>query len=134
MLKKPEMDFYRKPWESLKFRTPSGKIELASSKLKARGFDAVPRYTPPQENPPGYFRLLFGRAPMHTFGRTANNRFLGELMPENELWVNEITGKDMKLKPGEYVSILVDQIHILCLLYTSPSPRDKRQSRMPSSA
>ena len=26
------------------------------------------------------------------------------------------------------------QIHEDCLLYTSPSPRDKRQSRMPSSA
>ena len=27
------------------------------------------------------------------------------------------------------------EVHIcLCLLYTSPSPRDKRQSRMPSSA
>ena len=24
--------------------------------------------------------------------------------------------------------------HVACLLYTSPSPRDKRQSRMPSSA
>ena len=24
--------------------------------------------------------------------------------------------------------------HEICLLYTSPSPRDKRQSRMPSSA
>ena len=24
--------------------------------------------------------------------------------------------------------------HFVCLLYTSPSPRDKRQSRMPSSA
>ena len=24
--------------------------------------------------------------------------------------------------------------HVTCLLYTSPSPRDKRQSRMPSSA
>ena len=24
--------------------------------------------------------------------------------------------------------------HLACLLYTSPSPRDKRQSRMPSSA
>ena len=24
--------------------------------------------------------------------------------------------------------------HKICLLYTSPSPRDKRQSRMPSSA
>ena len=27
-----------------------------------------------------------------------------------------------------------DQIEDTCLLYTSPSPRDKRQSRMPSSA
>ena len=25
-------------------------------------------------------------------------------------------------------------LHEICLLYTSPSPRDKRQSRMPSSA
>ena len=25
-------------------------------------------------------------------------------------------------------------LHVSCLLYTSPSPRDKRQSRMPSSA
>ena len=25
-------------------------------------------------------------------------------------------------------------VHYICLLYTSPSPRDKRQSRMPSSA
>ena len=29
--------------------------------------------------------------------------------------------------------ITKEQVHI-CLLYTSPSPRDKRQSRMPSSA
>ena len=29
---------------------------------------------------------------------------------------------------GEY------RIYAACLLYTSPSPRDKRQSRMPSSA
>ena len=28
----------------------------------------------------------------------------------------------------------VDEADITCLLYTSPSPRDKRQSRMPSSA
>ena len=27
-----------------------------------------------------------------------------------------------------------DGISMICLLYTSPSPRDKRQSRMPSSA
>ena len=28
----------------------------------------------------------------------------------------------------------VEEVHLYCLLYTSPSPRDKRQSRMPSSA
>ena len=26
------------------------------------------------------------------------------------------------------------QTHIICLLYTSPSPRDRQKSRMPSSA
>ena len=37
--------------------------------------------------------------------------------------VNELTDEEI-LKIREYI----------CLLYTSPSPRDKRQSRMPSSA
>ena len=27
-----------------------------------------------------------------------------------------------------------NRVYVFCLLYTSPSPRDKRQSRMPSSA
>ena len=36
---------------------------------------------------------------------------------------------------GEY-NLITDEIRWVnaCLLYTSPSPRDKRQSRMPSSA
>ena len=29
---------------------------------------------------------------------------------------------------------LIDQINNICLLYTSPSPRDRQKSRMPSSA
>ena len=31
-------------------------------------------------------------------------------------------------------SLLMGLLYCFCLLYTSPSPRDKRQSRMPSSA
>ena len=31
-------------------------------------------------------------------------------------------------------SLLHEDLFMFCLLYTSPSPRDKRQSRMPSSA
>ena len=34
---------------------------------------------------------------------------------------------------GLGITIVAD-LHNVCLLYTSPSPRDKRQSRMPSSA
>ena len=42
--------------------------------------------------------------------------------------------------PGSFHPIISGQTHFMalstgaCLLYTSPSPRDKRQSRMPSSA
>ena len=32
------------------------------------------------------------------------------------------------------INILIVFQNLTCLLYTSPSPRDKRQSRMPSSA
>ena len=34
---------------------------------------------------------------------------------------------------GQQVIKIVNDV-LICLLYTSPSPRDKRQSRMPSSA
>ena len=34
----------------------------------------------------------------------------------------------------EQMAVLGAAVRLGCLLYTSPSPRDKRQSRMPSSA
>jgi thiosulfate reductase / polysulfide reductase chain A len=74
---------------ALAFATESGKIELGSPTLKNLGFDPLPVFYPPEEPPPGSFRLLTGRAPAHTFGRTANNRQLAEVYPENEVWVNE---------------------------------------------
>ena len=40
---------------------------------------------------------------------------------------------DEALELIDYLN-LTDTVHHACLLYTSPSPRDKRQSRMPSSA
>ena len=36
--------------------------------------------------------------------------------------------------PGAIISDLLIQMIGICLLYTSPSPRDMRRSRMPSSA
>jgi thiosulfate reductase/polysulfide reductase chain A len=88
------------------FDTPSGKIELYSLQLADEGFDPIPEYTPPEEPPPGHFRLLFGRAPVHTFGRTTNNRFLSEVYSENEVWVNARTANEMGLSDGELVTLI----------------------------
>ena len=38
------------------------------------------------------------------------------------------------VKQGDEVTMVITNLDMVCLLYTSPSPRDKRQSRMPSSA
>jgi thiosulfate reductase/polysulfide reductase chain A len=94
---------------ALAFDTPSGKIELHSATLAAAGFDPIPNYTAHEEPPDGMFRLLFGRAPAHTFGRTTNNRFLGEVFDENEVWINTTAAKtlagfeDQPLRNGDYV-------------------------------
>ena len=48
-----------------------------------------------------------------------------------------IPGAWLRLKVVNHFQPMVPKKHwgtFICLLYTSPSPRDKRQSRMPSSA
>ena len=41
--------------------------------------------------------------------------------------------KDLPFRQGKYISEKIN-LKCTCLLYTSPSPRDMRRSRMPSSA
>ena len=38
------------------------------------------------------------------------------------------------IDPANLTKLTIEGLYDGCLLYTSPSPRDKRQSRMPSSA
>jgi thiosulfate reductase/polysulfide reductase chain A len=98
---------------AVEIATDSRKIELRSEQLAKLGFDPLPQYYPPEEGPPGHFRLLSGRAPTHTFGRTVNNRLLCEPYPENEVWVNAeasrgLPGFDAPLATGDRV-MLVNQ-------------------------
>ncbi len=86
---------------ALSFDTRSGKIELYSEDLKNLGFHPIPEYVPQDEPPAGMFRLLFGRAPMHTFGRTTNNRFLSQTYPENELWIHPKAARALPGFEGE---------------------------------
>ncbi len=84
--------------ETHKFQTASGKIELYSHDLKDKGFDPLPVYTEHPEPPQGFYRLNYGRAPMHTFSRTINNPNLNDLMEENRLWVNPKVARIIGLK------------------------------------
>ena len=87
------------------FETPSGKVEFWSKQLADKGFDPVPRYTRPDPGPKGAYRLITGRAPMHTFSRTIGNPRLAELMPENEVWMNAAQAKKLGLKNGARVRL-----------------------------
>lgn len=87
------------------FGTDSGKIELYSAQLAGLGFDPMPTFHDGEvEDPPaGYYRLLSGRAPSHTFGRTTNNRLLSEVFAENAIWVNRTVAAKWRLQDGERV-------------------------------
>ena len=87
------------------FATPSHKIELYSTQLKDAGFDPVPRYTRPEPGPAGSFRLLFGRAPVHSFSRTQTNPVLAQAMAENELWLNAAVAARLGLATGRRVRL-----------------------------
>ena len=50
------------------------------------------------------------------------------------LQIDRATNPGGRSLPYEGPDRAIDVVDMTCLLYTSPSPRDKRQSRMPSSA
>lgn len=91
---------------AIKFKTKSGKVELYSELLASFGFDALPRYTPPQAPPDGHLWLNYGRAPAHTFSRTQNNPLLFQLMPENVVWVNPLAARPLGIRSGDYVQLV----------------------------
>ena len=101
----PKKPIYVDDGIELAFDTPSGKVEFYSQQLKDKGFDPVPKYTPPDKPPEGFFPLISGRAPVHTFSRTQSNPFLADLMRENEAWVNAATAARLGLKDGEVVKL-----------------------------
>jgi thiosulfate reductase/polysulfide reductase chain A len=89
--------------DDLPFTTASGKIELYSQELADAGQDPLPRYVPHEQPPAGWFRLIYGRAPMHSFARTQNNATLHGLMSENEVWLHTGPAGQLGLSDGDRV-------------------------------
>lgn len=96
-------DLYFAENEDVAFSTDSGKIELYSKAFEDAGFDPLPKYVAHEEPTEGYYRLIYGRAPMHTFGRTSNNPNLTDLMHENTVWINPKVSKEWGLTAGQYI-------------------------------
>jgi len=95
---------YRKVNE-LKFKTPSGKIEVISKKLESAGLPSLKLYEPVAKPADAQFRITFGRCAVHTQGHTVNNAMLSKEMPENVLWLNTKVGQSMGIADGELVEI-----------------------------
>ena len=99
---RPYLD-QRIPEDGPLFPTESGKIELYSSMCEEFGFDPLPRYTSNGDPPPGYFRLIYGRAGMHSFARTQSNALLNSFMPENKAWLNDAAGRALGLENDQEI-------------------------------
>ena len=94
-----------RPPEERTFDTASGKIELYSQELADIGAHPLPVYAPPTEPYKGFVRLIYGRAPMHSFARSQNNAALSALMPENEVWLHPSVAKTYGIASGDRVAL-----------------------------
>lgn len=86
--------------------TDSGLIELYSQELADYGFDPLPKYVEHEQPENGFYRLLYGRTPTHTFGRTANNPILYETKKENKVWIHPSVAKLWGIKNNQYIQLI----------------------------
>jgi thiosulfate reductase/polysulfide reductase chain A len=88
-----------------RFRTPSGKIELANERLRRQGLDPLPKYVAPAAPGPGEFRLLPGKQALFTHAANQNNVWLHELCPENRLWISRQPAETRGIRDGDLVVV-----------------------------
>ena len=86
--------------------TPSGKIEARSRLWAASGHDTLPPYTAPERPAaPDQFRVIPGRAALHTQASTTNNPLLSELAPTNTLWIHTERAQALGIADGDWVEV-----------------------------
>ncbi|MEN8238612.1 MAG: molybdopterin-dependent oxidoreductase [Actinomycetota bacterium] len=95
-----------------------GKVQLYSPDLEKlwlekveagddpTGYEPLPTYYPPLVAPPGHVRLLYGRSPVHTFGRTQNTPVLNGRESENTVWVSPATAAAYGVKDNAWVELI----------------------------
>ncbi|MBM9536404.1 molybdopterin-containing oxidoreductase family protein [Desulfobulbus alkaliphilus] len=81
-------------------------VHFFSDDLDWDGYPPIPTYIPVPRAPEGYYRLLAGRSPLHTFNRTQNNSWLMAENDTNPVWVNDKLAARLGLKDGDEVSLV----------------------------
>ncbi len=81
-------------------------VMLFNDDLEDDGHPGAPTYKAVPGNPKGFTRLLYGRAPVHTFSRSQNNIWLHNAMPDNPVWVNNEVAAKLGLINGDTVSFV----------------------------
>lgn len=93
-------------YESKRFNTPSGKIEIYSERLRKKGFQPYPIYEPI----PGHGDLK-GKFVLVTFepnvmgSRTGNFQWLAEIKHHNFVWMNRDVAKQLHIEEGDRVKV-----------------------------
>lgn len=100
---KPEYGSTLKP--GYRFKTRTGKIELANVKYPDKGLDALPVYQKPRQPQPGQYRFILGRHGWNTHTGTQNNGFLWEIEKENTLWINPKEAQKLNIVNGDLVKV-----------------------------
>ena len=89
---------------------------------------------------------IYSTSEYNLFHKLKGNRGINELhvrklveaIKEKDLQIPIIVDHDMNVLDGQHrldaYKIVGNPVSYICLLYTSPSPRDSFRSRMPSSA
>ncbi len=70
------------------------------------GYEPLPTYYRPQAPPPAHVRLLYGRSPVHTFGRTQNTPVLAGREDENSVWASPATAAAYGLEDDEWIEVI----------------------------
>jgi anaerobic selenocysteine-containing dehydrogenase len=99
------LDRQRK-YEQEGFRTPSGKVEIFSQVLADYGYNPLPTFTPPAEDPSYPFNLITGtRTIAYSHSGYRNLARLRKLVPEPLVEINPQSAKGLAVADGEPVAL-----------------------------
>ena len=88
----------------------------------------------PDPSVPDIEGVIFRREQGGLFGRTRSYVALGEFSGPYGLLLALIERDELDVRRVPLAGFADEFLRYFCLLYTSPSPRDRQKSRMPSSA